>query len=187
MVDRTNLLKLCVEQVKFNSADAVKFNNTLSRALAIALPAISLERAQAICEHDGGDLIASLKTLLTIPELKKVAKAWEPKRTIAATETQTEIATALIELLEGSRAPYEKPSLTLKAAHALSREQHEALRHLIAHRAPLAHLRSLATKWDKHGPSMKSEELGTVRKHLLALLDAQSAPTSAPAKKSKAA
>jgi hypothetical protein len=176
MVDRVGLLEVVVTQASFSAAQAVELNRQLDRALAIALAELSLQAARALPERQRSELESTLRDILTIADLRKVARTWEPERRIDSDESQTEVTDRLVELLNGRREPYVPFTSTLEQARALGDRQKADLRDSIARLAPAADLKRLAAKWDRNNRALTSAARSTLAAGLLALLAGRTEP-----------
>jgi hypothetical protein len=177
MVDRVELLGVLIRSGEPSAARVVKIHQQLDKALSIALEEISLDKARDLSGSERGELVNTLRSILTIADLKKVAKVWEPKRKIDGSASQTEVAEALVALLQGERDPYVScTTFTLAQARVLGHDERRALGDSIARWAPEADLRKLAKKWDKNNDVLADMNLSKLRLALLALLQERAEP-----------
>jgi hypothetical protein len=105
------------------------------------------------------------------------ARRRRPKRKIDGSASQTEVAEALVALLQGEREPYVScTTFTLAQARVLGHSEKRALGDSIAQWAPEADLRKLAKKWDKNNDALADMTLSKLRSALLALLQERAEP-----------
>lgn len=175
MVDRVGLLAVIASRAGLSAVQVTHFNRQLDKALAIALAELSLEDARVLAPRERGELERALRDILTFPELRKVAKRWEPHRKIDSDVSQTEITEALTGLLHAKREPYAPCTSTLAQARALGERQKADLRDSIR-LAPAGDLRKLAKKWDKANGALASAVRASLERELLSLLDGKTEP-----------
>lgn len=177
MVDRVELLGVLIRSGEPSADRVAKIHQQLDKALSIALEEISLEKARDLSGSERAELVNTLRSILTIADLKKIAKIWEPKRRIDGSASQTEVAEALVALLQGEREPYAScTAFTLAQARALEHGERRDLGESIARWAPEADLRKLAKKWDKNNHALADMTLSKLRSALLALLQERAEP-----------
>jgi hypothetical protein len=175
VVDRVGLLTVIASRASLSAIQVTQFNKQLDKALAIALAELALEDARLLSPPERGELEAALRDILTLPELKKVSKRWEPQRKIDPDVSQTEITDGLAELLHTKREPYAPCTRTLAQARALGEREKADLRHSLR-LAPAADLKKLARYWDKANGALAAAVRARLEKELLSLLDGKSEP-----------
>lgn len=156
MVDRIALVTALTPLAKLSATTGKKFNDQLTKALCLVLSELPLDAARSLPPPTKGELVALLRSALTVSELKAVGKKWEPRRKPDGSETQSALAARLIEVLSGEREPYVPPAITLSAARLLSDEDRDRLASALISVAPLSDLKKLAKKWDKHNADLQS-------------------------------
>jgi hypothetical protein len=176
MVDRVGLLEVVFTRASLPVAQATLLNRLLDRALAIALAELDLQAARTLPPARRGELESALRELLTIPDLRKVAKRWEPQRRLGADMTQTEITDGLAALLHGTRQPYVPCTRPLPQARALTGADRAELDEHIARWAPAADLRRLAARWDRNNKPLAQSTRTGLAAGLLALLNGRTEP-----------
>jgi hypothetical protein len=182
MVDRVVVLAGISPQAEFSVTAGKKFNDQLTKAIAIAMSSLPLAAARELPAPVRDEVGATLRGLLTSAELKAVAKSWEPERKVEPDESQTQLAGNLETLLLGRRPPYSLPVETLEDAKALAAPQRAELLKILRELAPMSDLKKVAKRWDKHNKSLLSEPRKKLIERLEALAGGDAAPASKPPK-----
>lgn len=185
MVDRVALITTVSKKIKLSPSTSLKFNQALEKALALLLPALSLPDARQLSEDQRGELAFAIRDVLTLADLKKIAKQWDPKRAIEVTSSQTEICTRLLDLLRGKSEPYFPISVSLAQAQGLNERDKSDLLKIIGGIAPVGDLRKLAKKWDKQNEKLLAASKPDLGRALTALLEGMREPLPAPEKANK--
>jgi hypothetical protein len=186
MVDRVEVLSVLPNRGSLPAVPEVEFHKLLDKAIAVALSELGLKDARKLPTQDRAGLEGALRHILTLADLKKVSRRWEPQRKIDDGTSENRIADALVELLHGRREPYEFCAITLAQARSLGARESDALRASIDRVAPVGDLRKLSKSWDKENKLLAASERKELASGLLALLGGKTEPMP-PLKKAKAA
>lgn len=184
MVNRIDIISVAAKKVRLPTTKANQYIKQLDKALGIVLSELPLVEARQFSEYHRKDLESALREAVALADLKKISKKWEPKRKIESGATQTEVTNALVELLYEKRGPYEPITFTLEQARNFGEKRKAQLQDEIERLAPLADLRKLARKWDKHNKSLPNSSRKEMSNRLLSLLNEASEPSPPPPKKS---
>lgn len=185
MVDRVAVLAGISPHAAFSAAAGKKFNDHLTKAIGVAMGNLPLVAARELPAPVCAEVSATLRGLLTLAELKAVAKSWEPKRKVEPDESQTQLAINLEALLFGRRLPYSPPAETLADVKALAASDREALLKILVEVAPMSDLKKVAKRWDKHNASLQSVPRKQLIERLLALAMGDETPAAKPSSKQK--
>jgi hypothetical protein len=183
MVDRVELIRATAPYAAFSAATGKKFNDQLTKALALALADLPLESARRLPSSVRADLSAAMDSILGSAELKGIAKKWEPQRKPDSGETQTESSIRLSELLNSKRDSYAPITLSLKEASRLDPQARSQLVDTLVRIAPVADLKRIAKKWDGHNTDLQGAPRAAMLQSLLALLGGSREPTPKPTKR----
>ena len=80
MSNKVSLLSSLETQISLNSADLLKFEVLVDKALKPLIKLLPLETAQALNSENKSALAALIGSALTLPDLKAVSKKWDPKK-----------------------------------------------------------------------------------------------------------
>ena len=155
---------------------------SLNKALALALAGIELNDARECSTSVRKQIYSCLADCLTLSELKKVSKKWEPKRTVSSSIAQSELVEDLKQLAEREREPFVPSKLTLNAALSALPADRIALEQGIMRFATPAQLKSMLKKWDKHANAPSNLSATQLRDQLLSLLHGKVTPAPKPPK-----
>ncbi|MEO1659341.1 MAG: hypothetical protein AAFR51_00025 [Pseudomonadota bacterium] len=176
MVDRVELITAVAPRVSLSAVNSAKYLKALKAALIVLLAEYDLEDARALSHSQKQELATALDQLFTISELKKISKKWEPKRSVSSGFTQTEIVSALHDLLFERRDPYTRPTLSLSTARTMQRAEIDRMLILINRLMPKAELKAVLKKWDKKFKPPTSFTAPQFRQRLSELLKAELEP-----------
>lgn len=185
MVDRVTVLAGIAPLTAFTSVAGKKFNDQLTKAIAIGMASLPLTNAHVLPEALRDEVGEALRGLLTFTELKAVAKLWEPRRKLDADETQTQLAGNLEALLFARRPPYSPPAYSLADARSLESPELASLLQTLASVAPIADLKKLAKSWDKFNSGLQALPRKQLIEHLEALAKGVEQPTPKPKSKAR--
>tara|TARA_R110000796_G_scaffold49335_4_gene117819 strand:- start:3792 stop:4352 length:561 start_codon:yes stop_codon:yes gene_type:complete len=186
MVDRIELVaELGALPLKLTSTAERGLEKTLNKAISQMLTGLELETAKRAPGSVRQHVAQSFSDALTMAELKKVSKLWEPKRTVSAGLAHSELVRDLVELLEGRRTPFVPTKLSLPQARSLGGVAKSELASGIQHFCTPPQLKALLKKWDKHSDINKASDMDAIRHRLLALLSEEVVAASAPPKPKK--
>lgn len=186
MVDRIELVtELGALPLKLTSTAERGLEKTLNKAISQMLTGLELDTAKSAPGSVRKHVAQSLSDALTMAELKKVSKVWEPKRTVPAGLAHSELARDLVELLEGRRSPFVPTKLSLPQARSLGGIAKSELASGIQHYCTSPQLKALLKKWDKHSDINKASDMSSIRHRLLALLSGEVVAAPAPPKPKK--
>lgn len=121
----------------------------LDKAVGQMLLGLSLSTARAAPATVRKSVSEALNEALTMADLKKVSKQWEPKRTVGAGTAHRDLASDLVDLIEGRREPFQPTKLSLIQARALGTSAKAELILGIDRFATLPQLKATLKKWDK--------------------------------------
>jgi hypothetical protein len=176
MVDRVEVLSVLPNRGSLPAVPEVEFHKLLDKAIAVALSELGLQDARQLPTQDRAELEGALRHILTLADLKKVSKRWEPQRKIDDGASENRIADALVELLHGRREPYEFCTITLAQARSLGARGRDALCASIDRLAPVGDLRKLVKSWDKENRALAASDRKELASGLLALLAGRTEP-----------
>tara|TARA_R110001599_G_scaffold24650_3_gene88874 strand:- start:548 stop:1111 length:564 start_codon:yes stop_codon:yes gene_type:complete len=186
MVDRIELVaELGALPLKLTSTAERGLEKTLNKAISQMLTGLELDAAKSAPGSVRKHVAQSLSDALTMAELKKVSKLWEPKRTVSAGVAHSELARDLVELLEGRRSPFVPTKLSLPQARSLGGVAKSELASGIQRFSTPPQLKSLLKSWDKHSALNQSSDVNGVRNRLIALLVGEITVTDPPPKQNK--
>ena len=152
MSDRIALIQEIAPRAELSAANGVRVKRKLDEAATLLVIDLPLEEARGLDTDLRADLETVLRQSLTLANLKKVAKKWEPNRRVARGETQTALAQSLTKLLNHEREPYQPCKLDLASARALDSSRKSALSEELETIASIPDLRKVAKKWDPNKP-----------------------------------
>ena len=161
--------------------------NALNKSIAILFSGTNLEAIRGCSGSERKAFVEAMSDGLKLPDLKKVSKAWDPKRTVLAGTSFTQLLGELSELMNGEREPFLPPKMSLPDALRLSGQEKAMLADDIARFATAPQLKGLLKKWDKlglGGDAMKMA-LPKLRHNLCGLLREDLRPTLPSPKASK--
>lgn len=168
MLDRVDLLRgLNTLPLRLTGPSRQALTKTLDKALGQMLAGLPLAAARAAPPPVRASVSEALYEALTMAELKKVSKLWEPKRTVAPGVAHSALAADLTDLMEGRREPFEPAKLTLAQARALAGPAKADLLLGIERFATLPQLKTILKKWDK---ASAADTADRIRTRLLELL-----------------
>ena len=171
MVDRIELVaELGALQLKLTSTAERGLEKTLNKAIGQMLTGLPLEAAKEAPGSVRSHIIQSFTDALTMAELKKVSKLWDPKRTVSSTLAHSDLAHDLKDLLNGKRSPFQPTKLSLPQALSLGDAEKSELVYGILRFCTTPQLKALLKKWDKHSEINKSSDPSAIRRQLMALL-----------------
>jgi hypothetical protein len=184
MSDRIALLsELGKLPLKMNAASSRTLEKTLNKAIAAMLAGLPLDGAQSAPAATRRLISASFEDSLTMADLKKVSKLWEPKRTVPPSIAHTELARDLTDLMEGRRRPFVPTKFTLPQALSAGDGDCVDLVRGLERFAVAKDLKATLKKWDKFSPLNQGGKEDEIRRHLLALLRGGAEPVPPPPKK----
>lgn len=171
MLDRIELIsELNKQSLKLNSTAQKGLEQTLNKAIGQMLAGLMLPQAKA-ASPDIQNLVAkSFEEALSMAELKKISKLWEPKRTLPAGIAQRELASDLVSLMRAERAPFEPTKLSLAQARSLGAHDRADIALGFERYATLTQLKATLKKWDKTSPLATQGDTASVRSALMTLL-----------------
>jgi hypothetical protein len=173
MLDRIELLRdLNGLPLKLTGTAQRALEKTLDKAIGQMLVALPLAAARRASPQAHRMISAGLIEALTMAELKKLSKVWEPKRAVPQGAGHAELAADLIALMNGDREPFEPTKLGLAQARSLGGAEKAALAQGIERYASAPQLKPILKKWDKASPLNTGGDEKAVRAALLALLRA---------------
>lgn len=112
MLDRLSLVKELDREVRLPAASSAKAAGLYDKLLALLVVELSLLEARNL----GGSTRSALRTFIdgamSMTDLKKLSKRWDPKRAIGRDTTQTEVRRSLCDLLDRKAEPYAPPPRT---------------------------------------------------------------------------
>lgn len=173
MLDRIELLRdLNGLPLKLKGADQRALEKTLNKAIGQMLFGLPLPAARAASTQSKRAIFAGFVEALTMAELKKVSKLWEPKRAVPTSISHAELAADLAALMNRERELFEPTKLGLAQARSLGVAEKAQLILGIERFASLAQLKTILKKWDKASPLNSGGDEKAIRAALLALLNA---------------
>lgn len=179
MLDRIEALRqLDALSPKLNVTGERALEKALNKAIAMTLSGVDLEVVKGAGPRTQQNLKRALADCLTMAELKKVSKKWEPKRTVTAGTSHQELVGQLTDLLEERRLPFSPPKLSLAQARSLDPIQTNALSYQIVELCTPAQIKSLLKKWDKRNKSAQTKGVEAQSSHLIALLKLHAEPAA---------
>jgi hypothetical protein len=183
MLDRIVLLsELNSLQVEMKATAQRALEKTLNKAIGQLLAGLPLAEAMSAPQTTRQLISIGFEESLTMAEIKKVSKLWEPKRTVPASIAHTELAQDLTDLMDGRRKPFVPTKLTLPQARSLGSADARELKLGLERFATAAQLKALLKKWDKHSALNKGGKEPEIRERLLSLLLHRAEPDPKPAK-----
>jgi len=185
MRDHFELLLAVQPTAELRAAEATKLVKQTNKILLALLKFSTLERVRALPPSVRQTLSGRLDVSFTLPELKAVSKAWEPKRKIEEGETQTDLGRNLSTLMQWGREPYlpVDSRLTLKSAREAVSEERAEMAMKIGDWAPKADLKRLLKKWDRNNEVIQTAGRNRQVDHLVALLAGKVEPHPRSAKR----
>lgn len=171
MLDRIELLRdLNGLPLKLKGAEQRALEKTLNKAIGQMLFGLALPTARAASGPTKAAVFAGLVEALTMAELKKVSKLWEPKRAVPASISHAELASDLAALMNSEREPFEPTKLGLAQARSLGEKEKADLALGIQRFASPTQLKAILKKWDKASPLNTGGDEKAIRGVLLTML-----------------
>lgn len=171
MLDRIEFIsELNKQSLKLSSTAQRGLEKTLNKAIGQMIVGLTLTEAKAAPSHLKSLVSKSFDEALSMADLKKLSKLWEPKRTVPAGVAQSELARDLILLMKEERPPFEPTKLSLAQARSLGAHDKADLVLGIERYATLPQLKATLKKWDKASPLVTQGDINSVRSALLTLL-----------------
>ena len=154
------------------------FEKALNKAIALAMSGVDLADARKADPSTQRNIKSALEDCLTMAELKKVSKKWEPKRTVTSSTSHQELVDQLTELLEEKRTAFQPPKMSLAQARSFDPKEAAALAYQIEHLCTPAQIKSLLKKWDKHNQALLTRGAEAQSNHLIVLLNGEANPAT---------
>ncbi|MEZ6002056.1 hypothetical protein [Hyphomonas sp.] len=171
MLDRIELISAVNGfPLKISATAQRALHKTLDKALGQMLVALPLEAAQAATATEQRMIIEAFTESLSMADLKKISKLWEPKRTVTSSVAQTELARDLEQLLFRSREPFKPTTLSLAQVRSLSDADRGTIETGIRRFATASQAKALLRKWDKHNNLKTGGGDAEIRERLLDLI-----------------
>lgn len=184
MVDRIGLLHNVANlPLELTTPLERNLEKSLNKSISVLLLGLDLEAARNSSDGVRREIIESLSACLSMAELKKVSKKWDPKRTVTSDTSHEELTRDLATLLNREREPFLPPKLTFNQANSLGNRDQRSLREAISHFCTPPQVKALVKKWDKFSELATSTNTTAQRSHLLSLLDGGKEISPRPAKK----
>jgi hypothetical protein len=118
MLNRSTLLSSLEGAAKLPADVTLKADALYDKLIVLVALQTTLDQARRLSGSSRNDLRTFVRGAMTLAELKRLSKVWDPQRKVASEITQTELSRDLCELLDGRRQPEVKAPKSAKKKSA---------------------------------------------------------------------